>query len=80
MVQRKQIRLGTMTLQVRSLASLRGLRIWRGHELWCRSKMGLGSDTAVAVVWACSYSSDLTPSLGTSICCRCIPKKQKVNT
>ena len=25
-----------MRFQVRSLASLSGLRIWRGHELWCR--------------------------------------------
>ena len=28
MVQQKQTQLGTMRLQVRSLASLRGLRIW----------------------------------------------------
>ena len=32
---------------------------------------------AVAVAVACSYSSDLTPSLGTSICCRYGPEKQK---
>ena len=25
----------------------------------------------------CSYSSDLTPNLGTSICCRCGPKKKR---
>ena len=36
MVQQKQIQLGTMKLQVRTLALLRGLRIWRCHELWCR--------------------------------------------
>ena len=29
-----QILLGTMRLQVRSLASLSGLRIWHCHELW----------------------------------------------
>ena len=34
--QQKQILLGTMRLQVRSLASLSGLRIWRCRELWCR--------------------------------------------
>ena len=32
---------------------------------------------AVAVVQAGSCSSDLTPSLGTSICHRCSSKKQK---
>ena len=29
-------------------------------ELWCRSQMWLGSDVAVAVVWASSCSSDLS--------------------
>ena len=45
----KQIRLGPMRLQVRSLASIRGLRIWRCRELWCRLKTWLRSDMAVAV-------------------------------
>ena len=36
MAQWKQIHLGTMRLQVRSLASLNGLRIWHCRELWCR--------------------------------------------
>ena len=36
MAQRKQIRLGTIRLRVRSLASLSGLRIRRCGELWCR--------------------------------------------
>ena len=31
----------------------------------------------MAVVEAGSYSSDLTPSLGTSICHVCAPKKKK---
>ena len=62
---------------VRSLALLSGLRIWHGHELWFRLQMQLGSPVAVAVVQAGSCSSNLTPSLGTSICCRCGPKKQK---
>ena len=33
----------------------------------------------VAVAVAGSYSSGQTPNLGTSICCRCNPKKQKTN-
>ena len=45
------------------------------RELWCRSKMCLGSCAAVAVVQASSSSSNLTPSLGTSIYCRIGPKK-----
>ena len=30
-----------------------------------------------AMVWASNCSSDLTPRLGTSICCRCSPKKEE---
>ena len=36
MAQWKQIRLGTMRSQARSLALISGLRILRCHELWCR--------------------------------------------
>ena len=75
--QRKQIWLGSMRIQIQSLASLSGLRIQHFHELWCRPQMWLGSGVAVAVVKAGSYSSDSTPSLGTSICCECGPKKTK---
>ena len=32
----KRIQLGTMRLQIPSLASLSGLRIWHCCELWCR--------------------------------------------
>ena len=39
--------------------------------------MQLGSGIAVAVVQASSYSSELSPSLGTSMCCRCSPIKTK---
>ena len=39
--------------------------------------MWLRSSIAVAVAQASSCSSDLTPSLGTSIWCRFGPKKQK---
>ena len=75
MAHQKQIRLGTMRLRVRSLASLSGLRIWHGRELWCRSQTRLGPGMAVAV--AGSNSSNWTPSLEISICCRCSPKKTK---
>ena len=64
-------------MQVRSLALLSELRLWRCHELWCRLQIRLGSCIAVTVVQASSYSSDLIPGLGTSICRRCSPKKQK---
>ena len=66
MVQWKQIRLVTVRLWAWSLASPSGLRIWYCPELWCRSQLGLGSCDAVAVASSCS--SDLTPSLGISIC------------
>jgi len=46
----KGIQLGTMRLQVQSLASLTELRIWHCHELWCRLQMQLRSRVAVAVV------------------------------
>ena len=59
--------------------SVPGLDQWvkdqRCRELQCGSQTRLGSCVAVAVVYAGSYSSDLTPSLGTSICHRCNPKK-----
>ena len=66
-----------MRTRASSLASVSGLRIWRCCELWCRLQVWLGSCIAVAVVWAGSCSSDLTLSLGTSICIRCSPKKKK---
>ena len=73
MAQRKQIQLGTMRLMIRSLVSLSELRIRRCRELWCR----LGSGVAVALAKAGSYSSDWTPSLRTSVCRGCDPKKTK---
>ena len=75
MAQQKQIQLVSMRMWDRSLASLNGLRIWHCHELECRSQTPL--DSRVAVTQAGSYSSDSTPSLGTSIRCRCGPKKKK---
>ena len=65
--QRKQIQPGAMRLRVQSLALLSGLRIWCCCELWCRSQMWLESCIAVDVPQADSYSSDLTPSLGTNL-------------
>ena len=73
--QRNRIQLGTMRWRVRSLASLSGLRIWRCHELWCRSQTWVRSGVAVAMAEASTCSSDSTPSLGTSICLGCGPKK-----
>ena len=66
-----------MRTQVRSLASLSGIRVQHCSELWCRWLTRLGPGVAVAVVQASGYSSDSTPSLGTSICHRCGPKKIK---
>ena len=54
-----------------------GRRIWCYRELWCRSQTRPGSGIAVAVELANSYSSDETPSLGTSMCLGCGPKKTK---
>ena len=50
-----------MTMWVRSLALLSGLRI----------------RIAVSCGVGCSWNSNSTPSLGTCICCTCGPKKQK---
>ena len=48
-----------MRMQVRSPASLSGLRIQRWHELWCRLQMQLGSciDVAVAKAWEPPYAT-----------------------
>ena len=55
-----------------------GLAEWvKNPVLLCRLKMQLGFLLAVAVAQASSYSSNLTPSLGTSIRLRYSPKKQK---
>ena len=67
----------TMRMQVQPLALLSGLGIQHCCDLWCRLQMWLESHVAVAVVWAGSCGSDLTPSLGISICRRRSPKKQK---
>ena len=46
-------------------------------QLCYRSQAPLRYHIAVAVAQAGSYSSESTPSLGNSICCRCGPKKWK---
>ena len=67
-------------MQVRSLASLSGLWSWHCPELWCRSQMQLRSGVAVAVAQAGSYSSDSTPSLGTSYSSGVALKRQTLHT
>ena len=54
-----------------------GLRIWCCYELQCRSQTQLRSGIAVTVPEAGSYSFNFTPSLGTSMCHGCRPKKIK---
>ena len=68
-----------MRMQVQSLALFRGLRIQHSRELWCRLQMQLRSGVSVAVMQAGGYSSNSTPSLGTSICLRYGPEKKKLN-
>ena len=63
-----------MRMGVQSLASFSELRIQHGHELPCRLKSWLGSGIAMAVANA---SSNSTPSLRTSMCLRCSPRKKK---
>ena len=66
-----------MRTWVRSLALFSGLKIRHCCELWCRLQMWLRSHIAVAMARVGSYSSDSTPSLGTSIRQGCGPKKTK---
>ena len=64
-----------MRTWVPSLASLSGVRLWRCHELRCRSPTRLRSGVAAAVAVAGSCSSSSTPSLGTSIGFGCGPNQ-----
>ena len=66
-----------MGLRIQSLVSLSGLRIPRCHKLWCRSQTWHGFGVVVAVAVARLAAAAPTPSLGTSICHRCNPKKEK---
>ena len=76
---RLRTQLVSMRIQVQSLASDSGLRIWCYHEPWCSSQMWLRSSVTVALVWAGGHGFDLTPSLGISICHGCSPKNTKKN-
>ena len=62
-----------MRIRVQSLASLSGLGIQHGHELWYRSQTRFRPHVAVAG----SCSSDSTPRLGTFICRWCGLQKKK---
>ena len=55
------------------------VRIRRCRDPWYRSQTWLRSRVAVAVVWTGNCSSDSTPSLRTSMCHKCGPKKTKRN-
>ena len=61
--------------------SVPGLAQWVNDPalpwLWCRLQTQLGSRVAVALVQAGSCSSDLTLSLGTSICRGSSPRNGK---
>ena len=57
---------------------LSGLGIWHCRELWCRLQTRLRSHVAVSVAQASNCSSDLTPSLATSICPGCSYKRKKI--
>ena len=46
-------------------------------QIWLGSRVNTAVAVAVAVAVADSCSSDLIPSLGTSICHECGPKKRK---
>ena len=64
------------------------MQMWFGLTQWVRDLalpprlqhglgVCLGSGLAVAVVYVGGCSSNSTPTLGTSICYRCSPKKTK---
>ena len=61
-------------LQTQLISMKMRLRIRCCCELWCRLQKQLESCVVMTVTSSCS--SDLTLSLGTSICHRCGPKKQ----
>ena len=69
-----------MRLWVRSPALLSGLRIRRCRGLWCRLQTQFRFRVAVALALAGGHSSNSTPSLGTSICCKNGPGNGKKTT
>ena len=52
-------------MQVRSLTSISGLRIWGCRELWCRLQMRLGSGVAVAPIQPFQLPRDPITTNGT---------------
>ena len=72
----KQIRIVSMRMQVWSLALLMW---WSGTAMWCRLQMRRQFWVASAVAQSSSWCSSSTPGLGTSICWKCGPEKQKQN-
>ena len=73
MAQQKRIQLRTVSLQVRSLASLIGLRIWCCCELWCRLWATalirlLAWETPYALGAALKRQKDIKKKLKTAIC------------
>ena len=58
-------------------ASFSRIRIRGCPELCCRSQMQLGSHIALAMAEACSCTSDMTSSLGTSTGSTCVPQRRK---
>ena len=73
----QRTQLVSMRIRVRSLASLRELRIQCCNELWCRLHKQLRSHLAVAVVQASSFSSDSTPGPGNFYMPQVQPLKKK---
>ena len=75
----QQVKDLTLSVRMRApfLASLSGSRIRRCRELQCRLKMQVGSGISVAVAQVYSCSSHSSPSLGTSMCCRCGHRKKR---
>ena len=67
----------SVRIEVRSLASLSGLRIQHFGELWYRSQTRLRPDVAMAMAIACSCSFYSNLSLGISKCCRRKEKKKE---
>ena len=67
----------SMRMRIQSLALLSGLRMWRCGELQPRVQMWLRFLHCQGCGIGCSSSSGSAPSLGTSTCCKCSPKKSK---
>ena len=61
----------------RDLGSICGLVRWIKDPVLPWAVVQVRSGVAVAVVWACSCGSNLTRSVGTSICRKGGPKKKK---